>query len=425
MKKFLALNLFIAALTFSFIYFNTDNVKTFTAEDFRNYRIEKKKAKSKAKYDKPDEAMLWYYEQRAYPHNNIPDNWRDEAYRHINLNNFSPSNSPNALSWTQLGPGNIGGRIRAIAVHPTDPNTVYFGAVAGGVWKSVDGGASWTSLNDFMANLAVCSIVIDPNNPNTIYAGTGEGFFNVDAIRGAGIFKSTDAGASWSQLASTNNQDYYYVNDLEYDAVNGVLYAATRKGLFSTSNGGSTFDVEIYDSNGDDLHFTDVEIAYTNPTTIFTAYGLFSQSEIWRSSDGGATFQANASLAGTGRIELATSKSNPSYVYVSLMDLNTNGTAWFGYSNNAGNSWNPVAIPGPSLTATTYTGGQGWYDNIVSVDPDNHNKVFAGGIDNFKSTDAGSNWAQNTNWYSGAGLQYVHADQHAMAWAPSNSTCQQ
>lgn len=115
-------------------------------------------------------------EQRAYPNNSIPDNWRDEANRHIRLNNLSPSNSPNALSWSQLGPGNIGGRIRAIAVHPTDPNTVYIGAVAGGVWKSVNGGTSWTSLNDFMGNIAVCALVIDPNNPNIIYAGTGEGF---------------------------------------------------------------------------------------------------------------------------------------------------------------------------------------------------------------------------------------------------------
>ena len=82
-------------------------------------------------------------------------------------------------------------------------------------------------------------MVIDPANPNTIYAGTGEGFFNVDAIRGAGIFKSTDAGASWSQLSSTNNQDYYYVNDLDYDAVNGVLYAATRKGVYASTNGGA------------------------------------------------------------------------------------------------------------------------------------------------------------------------------------------
>ena len=81
MKKYLALNLFIAASILGFSYFNTDYVKTYTLEDFRNFRIEKKKEKSKLKYDQPDKAMLWYYEQRAYPNNSIPDNWRDEAYK--------------------------------------------------------------------------------------------------------------------------------------------------------------------------------------------------------------------------------------------------------------------------------------------------------------------------------------------------------
>ena len=87
-------------------------------DDFENFRIQKKIAKSKLKYDQPDKALLWYYEQRAYPNNSIPENWRNEALRHISANNISSINSPNALSWTQLGPGNIGGRIRAIAVHP-------------------------------------------------------------------------------------------------------------------------------------------------------------------------------------------------------------------------------------------------------------------------------------------------------------------
>ncbi len=286
MKKYLALNLFIAAFIFGFYYFTNDFVQTYTLEDFRNFRIEKKKEKSKLKYDQPDKAMLWYYEQRAYPNNRIPDNWRDEALKHISINNVSPSNSTEALSWTQLGPGNIGGRIRAIAVHPTDPNTVYFGAVAGGVWKSVNGGATWSVLNDFMGNLAVCALVIDPNNPNIIYAGTGEGFFNLDAIRGAGIFKSTDAGASWSQLPSTNNVNFYYVNDLDFDAVNGVLYAATRKGLYSSNDGGVNFTAKVT-AGGSDANCMDIEIALTNPRTIFATFGLFTQAEIWRSTDAG------------------------------------------------------------------------------------------------------------------------------------------
>lgn len=423
MKKYLALFTFIVASILGFSYFNTDYIKTYTLEDFKNFRIEKKKEKSKLKYDQPDKAMLWYYEQRAYPNNNIPDNWRDEANRHIGLNNLSPSNSPNALSWSQLGPGNIGGRIRAIAVHPTDPNTVYIGAVAGGVWKSVNGGTSWTSLNDFMGNIAVCALVIDPNNPNIIYAGTGEGFFNLDAIRGAGIFKSTDAGINWAQLSSTNNTNFYYVNDLDYDAANSTLYAATRKGLYSSNDGGVSFTAKVTGS-GSDVHCLDIEIANTNPRTIFATFGLFNQAEIWRSTDAGTSFSQNITLANLGRIEMAVSKSNPSVAYASFMDLNTYGTGAIIFTTNSGANWFYTNdIPGPSYAgAATYTGAQAWYDNILAVDPDNANNVLAGGIDNWKTTDAGNTWIQKTNWYSQSGAPpYAHADQHGVAFAPSNS----
>lgn len=421
MKKYLALNLFIAAFIFGFIYFTNDVVQTYTLEDFEKIRIEKKKEKSKLKYDQPDKAMLWYYEQRAYPNNRIPDNWRDEALKQISINNVSRSNSTEALSWTQLGPGNIGGRIRAIAVHPTDPNTVYIGAVAGGVWKSVNGGTTWTSLNDFMGNLAVCALVIDPNNPNTIYAGTGEGFFNLDAIRGAGIFKSTDAGASWSQLPSTNSSDFYYVNDLDFDALNGVLYAATRKGLYSSIDGGLSFTPKVT-AGGSDANCMDIEIALTNPRTIFATFGLFSQAEIWRSTDAGVTFGQNMTLANFGRIEMAVSKSNPAVAYASFMDLSTYGTGAIIYTTDTGDNWFYATVPGPSYAgAATYTGGQAWYDNILAVDPDNDSNLLAGGIDNWKTTDGGINWTQKTNWYSQSGAPpYVHADQHSYVFAPSN-----
>ncbi|HRQ54534.1 MAG TPA: hypothetical protein PL018_09785, partial [Ignavibacteriaceae bacterium] len=421
MKKYISLVLLIMSLVFGFEYFTTDTLKTFTLEDFYNFKIQKKKEKVNIKYDKPDEAMQWYYEQRAYPNNSIPENWRDEAIKHIQANNVSLTNSPNALNWSQHGPGNIGGRIRSIAVHPTDPNTIYLGAVAGGVWKSINGGTSWASLTDFMGNIAVCALVIDPNNPNTIYAGTGEGFFNLDAIRGAGIFKSTDAGASWTQLSSTNNSNFYYVNDLDYDATNQVLYAATRKGLYSSNDGGASFTVKI-SASGSDVHCLDIEIANTNPRTIFATLGLFNQSEIWRSTNAGISFTQNTTFLGHGRIEMTVSKSNPSVAYASYMSLSTYGTGKLEYTSNAGNTWTAITIPGPSISgATTYTGGQGWYDNILSVDPDNASIVFAGGIDNFKSTNGGSSWTQKTNWYTGTSYQYVHADQHAMAWAPSNS----
>ncbi len=423
MKSLLALVIALGAIILGFQIFSSGSTNEKTYSDYLAYKIKVKKERSNLKNDQPDKAMLWYYQQRAFPNNSIPENWRDEAYRHIQLHNKSSELSPNALSWSQVGPSNIGGRIRAIAVHPSDPNTVYLGAVAGGVWKSTNGGSTWTALNDFMENLAVCALVIDPANPNIIYAGTGEGFFNLDAIRGAGIFKSTDAGNSWARLSSTNNSNFYYVNDLDINSTNGTLYAATRKGLFASTDGGNSFTGLLTGSGGADVHCTDIEIAYTSPVRIYTAFGLFNQSAIWLSSDGGVTFNQNYSQTNMGRIEIAISKSNPLVAYASFMSLSTYGAGHFVVTTNGGSSWSAVNIPGPSFSgASTYLGSQGWYDHILAVDPDNPNILLAGGIDNWKTTNAGSSWTQKTNWYSQSGAPpYAHADQHVYAFAPSNS----
>lgn len=81
-----------------------------------------------------------------------------------------------SLAWQELGPGNIGGRVRSIVIHPTQPTTLFVGAVAGGVWTSTDAGATWRPVNDFMGNLAVSTLAMSPADPSVIYAGTGEGF---------------------------------------------------------------------------------------------------------------------------------------------------------------------------------------------------------------------------------------------------------
>ncbi|MEZ4637737.1 MAG: hypothetical protein R2856_22735 [Caldilineaceae bacterium] len=90
--------------------------------------------------------------------------------------------------------------MRALAIDPTDSNTVYLGSALGGVWKTTNGGDSWTPLTDDQASLASAAIVIDPADPNTIYVGTGEPTPGLDNYYGAGILKSTDGGQTWAQL---------------------------------------------------------------------------------------------------------------------------------------------------------------------------------------------------------------------------------
>ncbi|HEX3131658.1 MAG TPA: hypothetical protein VH394_30255, partial [Thermoanaerobaculia bacterium] len=140
-------------------------------------------------------------------------------------------------SWTQLGPGNVGGRTRALVIDPVNPKNMYAAGVAGGVWKSVDGGQSWKALDDLMANLAVSTLVLDPKDPKVLYAGTGEGYFNGDGVRGAGVFRSANGGATWARLAAT--ADFHYVNDLAVSAKDPRrIYAATRTGVWRSLNSG-------------------------------------------------------------------------------------------------------------------------------------------------------------------------------------------
>ncbi len=405
-------------------YFTTgihQSNREYTLKDFIKWKIEKKKHQ-KPNYGSPDEAMKMDYEKRTYPLGYIPQNWRSKALNFIEKNkHLEKSSETNALAWTQLGPGNVPGRTRSIVIDPDNADVIYSGSVSGGVWKSTNAGNTWFPLKDNMENLAVCSMVMDPTDSKILYAGTGEGYYNTDVVRGEGIFKTTDNGNSWTQLSSTINENFYYVNKLVIDKTTNVLWAATRKGLFFSNDGGTTFSPRLNVQGGGDAHCMDVEIAYTTPSSIYASFGQFNESVIFKSSNGGNDFSQNYSKTGHGRIEIGVSSNNPSVVYASFLDLNTMGVGHFTVTTDGGINWNEVTIPGPSLTGLdNYAGTQAWYDNILAVDPDNSNTVYVGGIDFWKSTDQGKNWKQKTLWVHYTGYEYAHADQHAIVFHPDN-----
>ena len=189
--------------------------------------MERKRAKPKKSFDKPKEAQVFFAAKRApVGQTAIPVQRYVQAMEAMRAmpvfstkdDRLAPAaearGGPALGRWTGVGPGNVGGRVRSLLIDPGAPATMYLGGVAGGVWKTVDAGTTWTPLTDLLSNLAVCSMAMAPDNSGVLYAGTGEGYYNVDAVRGAGIFKTTNAGASWSQLASTANEDFYYVNKI-------------------------------------------------------------------------------------------------------------------------------------------------------------------------------------------------------------------
>src|SRR5262245_47919654 len=220
-------------------------------------------------------------------------------------------------AWTELGPGNIGGRTRALIIHPTNHDTMFAAAASGGVWKTTDGGGSWKSLADVIANIAVNALAIDRNDPNVIYAGTGEGFFNFDAIRGAGIFKSSDGGATWSRLAATTTTDFYYVNDIVVSPNNGRrVYAATRSGAWRSVDGGLNWAraLDPVVTGG----CLDLAIRGDQSTDyIFASCGTFAQAKIYRNTDAGGSgaWAEVLSDPGMGRTSLALAPSNQNIIY--------------------------------------------------------------------------------------------------------------
>ncbi|MCU1381457.1 MAG: hypothetical protein JWL71_154 [Acidobacteria bacterium] len=294
----------------------------------------------------------------------------------------------NAAAWRTLGPGNIGGRIRAIAISPVDPNVIYAGSAGGGIWKTIDGGRSWLPLDDFMAVLSISSIVIDPAKPAVMYAATGEGYGNGDAIRGAGIFKSADAGDTWSQLAPTAL--WGTVNRLSLSPDGRVMLAATPTGIFRSKDAGATFTRVLAQP------VMDVDISSIDGLRAAAA----GSGRISYSLDGGATWRASSGVpASAGRIEVAYARSQPETIYA-LADYNE-GTLY--RSTDAGATF--VEVSNPRVLQT-----QGWYANTLWVNPIDSNHIVTCGMKPTQSFDGGATWA--------AVAPGIHPDCHVVVSDP-------
>jgi regulation of enolase protein 1 (concanavalin A-like superfamily) len=303
--------------------------------------------------------------------------------------------------WTPLGPGNVGGRVRSILVHPTTPATMFAGSVGGGIWKTLDGGASWAPVADFMANLAVTSMVFHPTNPSIMYAATGEGYNNADAIRGAGIFKSTDGGTTWNQLAATADVSFHYVLRLAISPDGRVLLAGTRMGLFRSTDGGTSF-TRTSGPVAVDIDF--------HPTNAMRAVAGDRGGRAWVTADGGVTW-VQAALAlpagmGSNRVEIAYARATPDVVYA-VVDRN-GGLVY--RSADGGTTYTQVYASG---TITLLENGQGWYDLAVWVNPRDSNDLIVGGVNLYRSRDA----AYTFTPVSTSNGQ-IHADQHIIVEHP-------
>lgn len=356
--------------------------------------------------------------------------------------------------WSSLGPGNIGGRTRALLIHPANPQVMYAAGVAGGVWKTINSGETWTPLTDLMANLAVCSMVMDPKNPEVIYAGTGEGFFNIDGVRGAGIFKTTDGGQTWSRLSGTATPDFHYVNDLVISPTNNRrIYAATQTGVWRSSDSGASWVRILIPAENETGGCFDLAIRTDQQTDyLFAAVGFLPsrvarRAAIYRNTDAADNNDWVSVLSnfGMGRTSLAIAPSNQNVIYAlswgfvdDVQELNGLHGVFRSTASGDPGSWTtqtndaaPVKLNRLLLanaiiaTLSECNFGrnefynQGWYNNVIAVDPLDPNRVWAGGTDLFRSNDGGVNWGIASHWWPDKEIaQYAHADHHAIVFHP-------
>ena len=309
-----------------------------------------------------------------------------------------------AAGWVSLGPGNIGGRTRSIVVNPKNAKTLWAGSVGGGVWRTDDAGKGWAPVDDFMANLAVTTMVMDPTDPKVIYAGTGEGFSNIDALRGAGIFQTTD-GIHWQQLPATTGAGFQTVNRLAISKDGQVLLAATRAGVFRSADPGRlNWTRVLADAVGDvDFHPTDNSKAVA---------GGLTNGQAYFSTDAGQTWKvATHAQPWSGRVEVTYAVKDPTRVYASIQT--GSGQIW--RSSNGGRTYtrrkgHADGIPAP------YLGDQGWYDNVIwAGDPTDADLVVVGGIDLWRSTDGGDTLREISRWWADGS---AHADHHCIVADP-------
>lgn len=218
--------------------------------------------KEQKEYDQPDKAAAWLANRRQTPNGENPAVLNSLLKQQIDMARSQKASSSSeqlpAFAFEDIGPGIFGGRIRAFAIHPNQAGVLLAGGVSGGIWKSTDDGKSWHNKNDFLPNMAIGSMVVDADNPNRVFVGTGEGFFNFDAARGAGIYVSEDFGETWSVLSNTVNDNFYYVNRLARVADSDVLLAATRNGIFRSSNLGQSWS-EVSGVNVTNRGFVDLK----------------------------------------------------------------------------------------------------------------------------------------------------------------------
>jgi Secretion system C-terminal sorting domain len=344
---------------------------------------------------------------------------------------FERGSSIQKSRWIPRGPGNVGGRTRAMMIDKGDAtrNTMFAGGSTGGLFKTTNlksSSTTWNRINDYLDNLTISSITQDPRNPKIMYFGTGD--IDSNDANGNGIYKSEDGGNTWKIIPSTFNTTFYTVASLMITPDSGHIFAGTVAGLFKSKDNGETWEKVL--GSGFRFGSTDDKF-YTLQRAKNGNMFACNSSRVFKTTQGGdlGTWKTISSNNGfptnLTRTEMAVAPSNSDIIYV-VGAIGSVASPVY-KTTNGGDTWS--VLPKPlwsdacsSGSTDDFTRGQAYYDLSLTVSPTDPDAVFLGGIDCFKSMTGGQSWQQITEWFRCSGSrQYVHADQHAAFFDTDNS----
>ena len=321
---------------------------------------------------------------------------------------------PDAMEWRCIGPFR-GGRSTTVCGVVQEPMTYYFGSTGGGVWKTVDGGASWRNISDGQFNTgSVGAVAVAPSDPNVIYVGMGEApIRGVMTSSGDGMYKSTDAGVTWQHIGLEKSMHISQIRihptnpDVVFVAVQGNPYGPSEdRGVYRSMNGGN--DWEQVHSVDENSGVSDLSMDMRNPRVLYAGYWDHTRlpwymrsggegSGIWKSTDSGDTW--NLLTNGLpdsimGKIGVSVSGANSNVVYA-IIESDQGGLY---RSNDAGNSWT-------LMNTDRVLRARSWYYMHVFADPGDENTVHVLNAPYMRSTDGGKTFTR---------IPTPHGDNHGL-----------